>query len=431
MIKRMLLTLSLIIALCSTESSFGEQKPNTITPGIAIPSTATPSVTTPSVIGPNITTPEIQAPEIQVPEIDAPSETNETLEVADCEATYQKLLSRFGKDYSPCDKPEITLADTCQKPTSLADQEDLKQNVNIQLILDSSGSMIKMVSGGKKIDVAKQALTEFINTLPEKAKVSLRVYGHVGSNDEKDKEKSCASSDLIYSFQTIDKEKFKTVINSFQPTGWTAIANSLLKAKEDFAQFDSKTNSNIIYLVTDGIETCDENPVVAAKALYESDIQTIVNVVGFDVDSKASQQLMEIAQNGGGKYYEARNAEELRKIFREDFNWLEWTSYYNCKLLTYTNYSNRVLLSQTTKHSCILLKATTEYNNILLEVNKNPENYQECKSHILEKAVERRESLVEKVRQEKEEKIDAAREEKERAIEDAARAREKAKENAQ
>jgi len=76
--------------------------------------------------------------------------------------------------------------------------------LNIELILDASGSMAGAVGGQSKLSIAQQSLTEFIGRLPGKgANVALRVYGHKGSNKKSDREVSCQGTELIYPFQPL------------------------------------------------------------------------------------------------------------------------------------------------------------------------------------------------------------------------------------
>jgi Ca-activated chloride channel family protein len=216
-----------------------------------------------------------------------------------------------------------------REPASLGERE-LKENINVELILDASGSMQADAGGERKIDAARRALTDFISTLPESANVALRVYGHVGSSDEADRERSCAASELILPFQKLDRQKFTEAVNSFEPGGWTPVAGSLEKAREDFARFDPATNSNFVYMVSDGLDTCGGDPVAAARGLAADDVQAEVNIIGFDVNPEAARQLEEAAQSGGGSYYEAGDASELNEVFQERFDWSEWSAYYNC-----------------------------------------------------------------------------------------------------
>ena len=76
---------------------------------------------------------------------------------------------------------------------------------------------------------------------------------------------------------------------------------------------------NIIYVVSDGIETCGGDPVKAAKELHQSEIQAIVNIIGFDVDNAGQRALKKVAEAGGGKYTTVNTGEDLRKHLEEEY----------------------------------------------------------------------------------------------------------------
>lgn len=364
------------------------------------------------------TSPEAVVPEVE-PTRESTSEVKaEVSEGNNCEALYQELLAQFGEDYSQC-MPDLSAGQSCEMPESLkATGTDLKEQVNIELILDASGSMAEQVGGQPKLDIAKEVLTDFVDTLPETANVALRVYGHVGSNNEADKAVSCAGTELLYPFQSLDKEKFKTAINSFQPTGWTPIAGSFQKAQKDFVQFPTESSSNFVYLVSDGIETCDGDPVAAAGELHESDVKAIVNIVGFDVDQEATAQLKAAAQRGGGQYYEARSAAELEQVFAQSFNWREWSTYHACVVSQSTSQQADVVSSQTEAFACVVTAATNEYANIIRESTSQYKKYGACQDYINTQGKARRDSLIEASQQQSQEAIQAAQQVREQAIEE-------------
>lgn len=68
--------------------------------------------------------------------------------------------------------------------------------------------------------------------------------------------------------------------------------------------------------MSDGEETCDGDPISAAKALTASDIDVQVNVIGFVVDSVAAAQLKAAAVAGGGVYAAAGDDKALDAAFR-------------------------------------------------------------------------------------------------------------------
>jgi hypothetical protein len=86
----------------------------------------------------------------------------------------------------------------------------------------------------------------------------------------------------------------------------------------------------------------------------------VVNIVGLSVDPEVAAQLRAAAQAGGGQYYEARNAAELQHIFQDNFNWREWSRYYECKLQSANRQLGSTLGSQNQVVLCALTKANRE-----------------------------------------------------------------------
>lgn len=75
-----------------------------------------------------------------------------------------------------------------------------------------------------------------------------------------------------------------------------------------------------IYIVSDGAETCEGNPVKEAKAFASENSEYKVNIIGFDVDSKSEDQLKKVAEAGNGKYFSANNPNDLSKTI--ETQWL-------------------------------------------------------------------------------------------------------------
>ncbi len=242
---------------------------------------------------------------------------------------YQKLLAKVQREYKG---PEEAIRQLRFQSIGDPQMEDaryqFKENLNVEIILDASGSMAQSVAGRVKMDSAKASILNFVTQLPKNANVGIRVYGHKGSNADSDKQISCNSSEMMYSISSYDEMEFKSALNNINPTGWTPIELALNEAKRDLSQFDAEHNTNIIYLVSDGVSTCDDNPVAAAKELYNSNISPIVNVIGFDVDSKGQNQLREIANATDGLYAnvadENQLGKELSKINNLAETWAKW-----------------------------------------------------------------------------------------------------------
>ncbi|WP_088102669.1 vWA domain-containing protein [Halalkalibacter urbisdiaboli] len=220
------------------------------------------------------------------------------------------LLLLFAEDY-----PDPTALVNRWEQLSFGSPEvedpryEVKENFNVEIILDSSGSMKEEIGGRQKLDVAKEAIKEFMKQLPEEANVALRVYGHIGESEEV----SCKRADRVYDLQPYHEADFTETLEEFYPNGWTPIAYALEQTKKDFAELKGENNTNVIYLVSDGIETCNGDPVQVAKELGESEIMPIVNVIGFDVPSDEQQQLKDMAKAAEGVYASAENQEQLKE----------------------------------------------------------------------------------------------------------------------
>lgn len=213
-------------------------------------------------------------------------------------------------------------------PNTTDSRYKFKNNLNVEIILDASGSMAQSVNGKVKMDAAKTAITDFVKKLPQDAKVALRVYGHKGSNAEADKQVSCNSSELMYPLSAYNDLSLQASLNQIKPTGWTPTGLALKEAKKDLENYDGKDNTNIVYLVSDGISTCDDQPIQAATELYNSSISPIVNVIGFDVDNKGQNELKEMAKATQGLYStvtdESELSKELSKLNKVADQWEKW-----------------------------------------------------------------------------------------------------------
>ncbi|MBN2908102.1 VWA domain-containing protein [Polycladomyces sp. WAk] len=191
-----------------------------------------------------------------------------------------------------------------------------KQKVNVEILLDASGSMNAKIEGKTKMEMAKEAINKFLSSLPKEVNVSLRVYGNKGSNKPADKAVSCQSSDIIYPLQPYDSASFNQAITPVKPMGWTPLARAIQQAQTDL---QSETGAkNIVYVVSDGVETCGGDPVAAAQALHASNIQAVVNIIGFDVDDAGQRALKAVAEAGSGKYATVKTAQDFDTYFENE-----------------------------------------------------------------------------------------------------------------
>jgi len=188
------------------------------------------------------------------------------------------------------------------------------KDVRVTILLDASGSMARKVEGERKFDLAKQEVFKFAQSLPEDAKIRMSLFGSEGNNKNSGKAQSCEVIRGVYGVQPYEKDSFENSLNGLGPTGWTPIARALENAKQADEQLTEGTK-HIVYLITDGEETCGGDPVKVAKELHNSKGSTVVNVIGLDFNDGYEGQLKQVAKAGKGHYYQASTGKEMGSIF--------------------------------------------------------------------------------------------------------------------
>ena len=134
---------------------------------------------------------------------------------------------------------------------------------SVLLILDASGSMnAKLPNGETRIAVAQRAIKGVAGFVPAGAQLSLRMYGAQSAA----RQKNCEDTHLAVPFGAASASggAITTMVDGAKAQGYTPIAYSLGKAANDFP---AEAKERVIVLVSDGKETCQGDPVVAAKAL--------------------------------------------------------------------------------------------------------------------------------------------------------------------
>lgn len=191
---------------------------------------------------------------------------------------------------------ELDVSDLLEKGKA-----SFSSNVAIELIVDSTGSMLDEAYGKKKIDVAKESLSSFVESLAA-VNLGLRVFGI---------NKGCAVSELLMPISKLDVDELKNAVNALAPNGKTNIGEALRASMEDFPQGSDK----YILLISDGKESCESSLEEDANALKTAGIK--VYAIGFDIDVQGKEQLESIAETTSGKYFDAGNEAELVEALDE------------------------------------------------------------------------------------------------------------------
>lgn len=178
----------------------------------------------------------------------------------------------------------------------------------ILFVLDASNSMNGQWQSTRKMDAARKLLDETLFELKgtEGLELALRAYGH-GSNIA-NSEQNCDDTELLVPFGKYRYAEISEALANITPQGTTPIARSLERAAHDFPDADAK---NIIILITDGIEACDEDPCAVSLALQRKGVILKPFVIGLgmeDVDPSAFECI--------GRFFDASSESTFQTVLK-------------------------------------------------------------------------------------------------------------------
>ncbi len=180
---------------------------------------------------------------------------------------------------------------------------------NLILILDASNSMNKAFGAQTRIEVAKGALSELLQTLPDGINIGAFAYGHRVAKT--DREASCKDIQEAFPLQQLNPDlrgKMITVLSGIEAQGLTPLAAALTRAGKALTDAQGK---KMILLLTDGEETCGGDPMAVAEKLGAMDPPIELDIVGIAVDPQVRDTLTAMAQATGGQYRDVDQAKDL------------------------------------------------------------------------------------------------------------------------
>jgi hypothetical protein len=228
---------------------------------------------------------------------------------------------------------------------------------HIMFVFDCSGSMQERA----KMRVAKHSLQSVLGSLlaAGRYEVGLRAYGRRAKfTDPNDCSKKAFVNpddpirvhpdldvELMSPIQTLDREHHASLLAKFtdlQPFGQTPLYLALKTAfsEGDFDHVPQGEPKRLI-VITDGlnfqtnclrIENRPERPtsmpeVLAARQAAGAARDVQVDIIGLDMDETRDQlsELIHLAEQTGGRYYDAKNTENLIQALRQALSLIEYT----------------------------------------------------------------------------------------------------------
>ncbi|HHL21866.1 MAG TPA: VWA domain-containing protein, partial [Aliiroseovarius sp.] len=175
------------------------------------------------------------------------------------------------------------------------------------LVLDASGSMWGQIDGVAKITIAQEVIGGLLQTLPEDQLLGLTVYGARRKGD-------CSDIETLVA-PTSDRGTIAQLVNRIKPRGKTPMTDAVIAAAETLKYTEEAAT---VILISDGKETCNPDPCQAARVLEENGVDFTAHVIGFNVsDENALAQMQCLAEETGGIFRTASNADELAQALQE------------------------------------------------------------------------------------------------------------------
>ena len=119
------------------------------------------------------------------------------------------------------------------------------------------------------------------------------------------------TSKLITTPGQMDLNTVTARVNGLTPKGKTPLSDAVRQAAE---QLKFTENKATVILLSDGVETCNADPCAVATELEGLGIDFTTHVIGFDIKTEEDKaQLVCLAENTGGQYFDAENTAGLER----------------------------------------------------------------------------------------------------------------------
>lgn len=234
----------------------------------------------------------------------------------------------FGQAIAPARPGSSDIYEACLREVRFArpPQEGLRPEAaatprpaRVVLAIDASGSMAARAGGRPKIEAAREAARAFVAALPPEVEVALVLFGHRGANDAAGKAASCKGVETVGAHAASDRAGIAAAIQRIKAVGWTPLAAAIRQSGEALRASDVP-GEQVVWVVSDGLETCGGDPVAEARRLHEGGTRAVVNIVGFDLPRAELEALRAVAAAGGGALVPAGGADELVAVLTRTGN---------------------------------------------------------------------------------------------------------------
>jgi len=273
-------------------------------------------------------------------------------------AEARAYVARFTtKDPETCFKTDVALKQAELKGPA-GDIGPRVPPTRVIVMIDGSGSMAGRLGGRTKLELAREAALGFVDGLPASVQTSLLVFGQQGDNSQAGKARSCSAIDVLAPMSA-DRGRLREGLGQVRAVGWTPLAAGLDRAEALLAA-SATPGEQVIYVVSDGEETCGGDPVAVARRINSGRTRAIVNVIGFNLPSGEAARLGAVARAGGGGFVNVSSEAELERFTAQVREQIRRTDNAAATSLATTDNSVATSIAVTDASVCVSSLATDE-----------------------------------------------------------------------
>jgi len=177
----------------------------------------------------------------------------------------------------------------------------------IMIVLDASGSMWGQIEGKAKIQIAREVIADLLRDWDPNIQLGLTAYGHRRKGD-------CNDIEVLIPVGQAGPKEIIQAINSINPKGKTPLCEAVRRAAKEMRYTEERA---IVLLISDGVETCNADPCEVGAELAMGGFDFTAHVIGFDVKDEEQIGLRCLAENTGGLFLAAADAEALRRALSQ------------------------------------------------------------------------------------------------------------------
>ncbi|WP_416148252.1 OmpA family protein [Salipaludibacillus sp. HK11] len=195
----------------------------------------------------------------------------------------------------------------------------MKDHLNVLTVLNIGEQLSE-----DEMAIATQSIETLALALPRPVRSQFGVRTTGGRESE------CENTELIYEFGEYKHySKLPDALSEVSIGGEASLSYALEVAIEDFADYPSEEHTNVIYLVTNSIGSCDSDLFEEFEDVWsKADSDMVLNVIGINVSEGDQRVLEKVAEFGGGIYIPGSSEEEveegLTRTSEFSYDWDKW-----------------------------------------------------------------------------------------------------------